>query len=119
MTQAEQNQATEIGQKLSVRLQKGLTFSLPKAEEVKHLEQLALELAAKVYFGKIAFAGQAANGIYNVQFNADNGTGYSSVWPVWAFELAKSALLYDKRLVIIANGDPFGSNLVQVLIFSQ
>lgn len=119
MTQAEQHKATEIGKELSDRLQKGWTVSLPKPEELKHLEQLTLELASKGYLGKVTFAGQTSSGSYSVQFNTENGTGYSSVWPAWAFELAKSALLYNKRLFIIANGDPFGQNLIQVLMFAQ
>lgn len=119
MTQAEQHKATEISKELSARLQKGWTISLPKTEELKHLEQLTIELASKGYLGKIAFAGQAANGSYYVQFNTESGAGYSSVWPAWAFELAKSALLYNKRLFLIANGDPFGQNLIQVLMLAQ
>ncbi len=118
MTQAEQNKVTEIGKELSARLQKGWTVGLLKTEELKHLEQLAIELASKGYVGKIGLAGQAASGSYYVQFNADNGTGYSSVWPAWAFVLAKTALLYDKRLFIVANGDPFGQNLIQVLLLA-
>lgn len=119
MTQNEDNPVTQISQNLNQRLENGLTLRPTKGEELKHLEQLALAVGSKGYFGKIAFAGQASNGIYNVQFNADNGSGYSSTWPLWAFELAKAALLYGKKVFIIANGDPFGSNLVQVLIFAQ
>lgn len=119
MTQTEHSQVTTISQELSNRLQNGLTLKTAKGEDLKQLEQLALAVGSKGYFGKIAFAGQASNGIYNVQFNVDNGSGYSSNWPGWAFELAKSALLYGKKVFVIANGDPFGSNLVQVLIFSQ
>jgi len=119
MTQAEQNKAVEMGKELSVRLQKGRTVSLPKTEELKHLEELAIELASKGYVGKIGIAGQASSGNYYVQFNVESGAGYGSVWPAWAFELAKTALLYDKRLFIIANGDPFGQNLIQVLTLAQ
>jgi hypothetical protein len=67
--------------------------------------------------GTIAFAGQYAAGNYNVQFNAQNGSGYSSSWPQWAFALAKDALLANKKVWVGSNGDPFGSNLVFVLIF--
>ncbi len=119
MAQTEHSKLTEISQNLSSHLQSGLTLKTAKGEELKQLEKLALEVGSKGYFGKIAFAGQASNGIYNVQFNADNGTGYSSNWPGWAFELAKLALLYSKKVFVIANGEPFGSNLVQVLLFSQ
>jgi hypothetical protein len=54
-----------------------------------------------------------------VQFNdTSSNTGYSSAWPQWAFELAKDALLAGKDVWVIANGDPFGSNLLDVLILS-
>ena len=66
--------------------------------------------------GTIAFAGQNSNGSLSVQFNVQNGGGFSSAWPQWAFSLAKDALLADKRVWVGSNGDPFGSNLVFVLI---
>lgn len=68
--------------------------------------------AAAVWYGLL----KAATGSKEPPYN---GSGYSSTWPLWAFELAKAALLYGKKVFIIANGDPFGSNLVQVLIFAQ
>jgi hypothetical protein len=68
--------------------------------------------------GTISFAGQYTSGTYSVQFNAQNGSGYSSSWPQWAFALAKDALLGNKRVWVGSNGDPFGSNLVFVLIFA-
>jgi hypothetical protein len=66
--------------------------------------------------GTIAFAGQNANGSFSVQYNVQNGGGFSSAWPQWAFSLAKDALLANKRVWVGSNGDPFGSNLVFVLI---
>ena len=117
MTQSEQANLLEISKELDARLQKGLTLKATKAEELKHLEQLVVALGAKGYLGKIAFVGQTSGGGYSVQFNVDDDGGYSSTWPQWAFELVKSALLYGKKVFVIANGDPFGSNLIQVLIF--
>jgi hypothetical protein len=79
-----------------------------------------IEAAAAAGFqatvGTIAFAGQYASGSYNVQYNNSDG-GFSSEWPQWAFELAKDALLGGKRVWVASNGDPFGFNLVFVLIF--
>ena len=40
------------------------------------------------------------------------------MWPQWAFSLAKDALLANKRVWVGSNGDPFGSNLVFVLILA-
>jgi hypothetical protein len=69
--------------------------------------------------GTVAFAGRYATGDYAVQFNNQaNNTGYSSVWPGWAYEVAKSALENGKKLFVGSNGDPFGSNLVYVLEFA-
>jgi hypothetical protein len=85
------------------------------------LQQLAGLLAAaetNSYVGKVAFAGQTSSGSFQVQFNADGGSGYSSTWPEWAFNQAKSALLDNKKLWVIANGSPFGGNLLTVLILS-
>jgi hypothetical protein len=119
MTQDNHDKVIAISQELSNHLQHGLTVKPTKGEELKQLEKLALEVGSKGYFGKIAFVGQASNGIYNVQFNVDNGSGYSSTWPEWAFKLAQSALLHNKKVFVIATGDPFGSNLIQVLLFAQ
>jgi hypothetical protein len=64
--------------------------------------------------GTAAFVGRYASGDYAVQFNTGN-TGYSSIWPAWAAEVAKGALENGKQLWVGSNGDPFGSNLVFVL----
>lgn len=65
--------------------------------------------------GTIAFAGRHASGGFSVQYNDQNG-GFSSSWPQWAYELAKDALLGNKRVWVASNGSPFGSNLIFVLI---
>jgi len=70
------------------------------------------------FIGTIAFAGQNSNGSFSVQFNVQNGGGFSSAWPQWAFSLAKDSLLANKRVWVGSNGDPFGSNLVFVLILA-
>ena len=118
MTQADTIQLIDISKVLDTQLQQGLTLKPTKAEEFKHLEQVAIELSAKAYIGRIAYAGQTASGAYSVQFNVDNGSGYISSWPQWAFELAKTSLLHGKKVWVIANGDPFGTNLIQVLILA-
>ena len=72
-------------------------------------------LAIDSYVGSVAFIGRSSSGDYDVQFNTGN-TGYSSVWPEWAFEMAKTSLVTGKQLWVIANGDPFGSNLLTVIV---
>ena len=96
------------------------------ANEVAHdlsagtaLEQHPMTAAANAmgfmsFIGTAAFVGRYASGDYAVQFNTGN-TGYSSIWPAWAAEIAKGALENDNELWVGSNGDPFGSNLVFVL----
>jgi hypothetical protein len=66
--------------------------------------------------GTAAFVGRNASGDYLVQFNnQSNNTGYSSAWPAWAYEVAKSSVENGRTLWVGSNGDPFGSNLVFVV----
>ena len=69
--------------------------------------------------GTIAFAGQYATGQFAVQFNRSDGPGFSSAWPQWAYEIAKTALVSGKRVWVFSNGDPFGPNLTAVMIFGS
>jgi hypothetical protein len=87
------------------------------------LQQQLGETAASAnlthYFGSIAFVGRTSNGDRNVQFNDENAnTGYSSVWPDWAFEMAQAAMLNAKKVLVLADGIPTGANLVQILVFA-
>lgn len=84
----------------------------------REIAEAAVRAGFQSASGTIAFAGQYAAGNYAVQFNVQNGGGYSSSWPQWAFALAKDALLGNKRVWVASNGDPFGSNLVFVLILA-
>lgn len=68
--------------------------------------------------GTIAFAGQYVSGEYTVQFNRSDGHGFSSIWPAWAYEIARSALVSNKRIWVGSNGDPFGANLVFVFLYA-
>ena len=54
-------------------------------------QQLA-DAVAEAGTGTIAAAGQHLGDDYSLEFNNQNG-GSSSIWPRWAFELAKAALL--------------------------
>lgn len=77
---------------------------------------LAMGFASAI--GTAAFVGRNASGDYLVQFNnQSNNTGYSSAWPAWAYEVAKSSVENGKTLWVGSNGDPFGSNLVFVVEF--
>ncbi len=115
MTQDNHDKVIAISQELSSYLQSGLILKASKGEEIKQLEKLSLEVGSKGYFCKIAFAGQVSNGIYNVQFNADNGSGHSSTWPAWAFELAKLALLHGKKIFYYCKRRSLWLQLIAVL----
>jgi hypothetical protein len=74
-------------------------------------------LSVDSYIGSVAFIGRDSSGGYSVQFNTGN-TGYSSAWPEWAFEMAKTSLITGKETWVIANGDPFGSDLLNVMVLA-
>jgi hypothetical protein len=84
----------------------------------RQLADIVAQAGFQATIGTIAFAGQYASGEYAVQYNDDQNGGFSSTWPQWAFELAQAALLGNKKVWVASNGDPFGSNLVFVLIMS-
>jgi hypothetical protein len=85
----------------------------------ERLANAAGPLGVSVYAGTIANVGQNSGGGNQVQFDdAATNTGYVSAWPQWAFGLAEAALLAGKEVLVVANGVPFGSNLLSVLILS-
>jgi hypothetical protein len=46
--------------------------------------------------------------------------GYESDWPLWAYNLASSALLANKQLyLLLSNEVPFGDYLLDVEILAQ
>jgi hypothetical protein len=83
----------------------------------QHLEERAAQLNSTLSSGRIIFVGQLSSGEFSVEYNVPGANmTYVSQWPGWAFELAKAALLYDKEVWVLSNGDPLGDNLVEVLI---
>ena len=67
--------------------------------------------------GRIVLAGSSPSGSKWVQVNVDGGGGFASTWPQWAFDIAKDALINNIKVWVLANGNPFGSNLTQVLLY--
>jgi hypothetical protein len=83
----------------------------------REIAEAADNAGAQHTIGHISWAGQYASGEYTVAFNPDSGGGYSSMWPLWAFALAKDALLGDKKVSVSwYNSTPVGSNLHNVII---
>jgi hypothetical protein len=98
-----------------------IAHQLPESQGVQQhpMTAAAQVLGLSAAIGRAAFVGRHASGDYAVQFNNEaNNTGYSSIWPLWAYEVAKSALENGKKLWVGSNGDPFGSNLVFVHEFA-
>ena len=97
-------------------------LTIPDVSRARLREQLAGAagpLGISVYVGTIANVGQNSVGGNQVQFDDPaTNTGYVSEWPQWAFGLAQAALLAGKDVLLVANGDPFGSNLLDVLILA-
>ena len=48
-----------------------------------------------------------------VQFNVPT-YAWASSWPQWAYDLALQALLHNKKLLVLSDGEPLGDNLIQV-----
>jgi hypothetical protein len=93
------------------------------AELRKRVEQELADTAANLGVNagtySVMWVGQTFSGYYQVQIFQEGGsTAYGSDWPQWAFDLAKSALLHNKKIFVEANGDPVGPNLTRVLIWS-
>jgi hypothetical protein len=98
-------------------------LTIPDVSRDRLREQLANAagpLGIMHYGGTIAAVGESApGGNYLVQFNdLITNSAYSSAWPPWAYGLAQAALLAGKGVIVVANGLPFGSNLVALFIAS-
>jgi hypothetical protein len=76
--------------------------------------KVAARLGLTVTVGRIGSIGRYSDGSGSVEFYVSGGSGYGSAWPEWAFDLARDALLHGKQVRVIARGDPYGENLVQV-----
>jgi hypothetical protein len=97
-------------------------LTIPDVRHARLRDQLANAagpLGVSVYEGTIANVGENSSGGNQVQFNdLATNTGYGSSWPPWALGLAQAALLAGKEVLLVANGLPFGSNLLSVLILA-
>jgi hypothetical protein len=83
------------------------------------LANAADPLGMSIYTGTIYSVGESSASRFSVYF-IDTATkiGYYDLWPQWAFGLAQAALLAGKDVQLVANGVPFGANLLNVAILS-
>ena len=91
---------------------------LPTAGDLDvHIDQVRERLKAAGFsadFGSIVYTGRMSSGSGQVQVNISSG-GFASTWPEWAFGVAEGALHFNKKVFVIYNDQPAGSNLLQVL----
>src|SRR5262249_18191167 len=85
-------------------------------QRIKLLTDHPTNLGLQSNFGWVILAGPNSDGTFHVEF-ATTGGGWVSNWPKWAYEPALLSLLHRKNLWVISNGDPFGDNLLQVIVF--
>ena len=85
----------------------------------EYIDELSKDFSGEFYW--VVFAGYAQNlKEYHVQINNCNrNEGYSSDWPEWAYLLAKEALLYNRKLLVVSTGVPYGPNIAQVLVMHE
>ena len=95
---------------------------IPRGSRDGLREQLATvedTLDESMYTGTIYYVSAGSDGDHQVMFiDTATNNGYGSTWPQWAFGLAQAALVGGKDVWLVANGDPFGSNLVYVSVLS-
>jgi len=83
------------------------------------LAQAADAAGLTLRIGRIVLAGSYSTGTRWVQFNVDGDGGYASSWPEWAYDIAEKALIENIKVLVLSNGDPFGSNLSTVLLLAS
>jgi hypothetical protein len=110
-------QLAELQKQVNAKLDRVKVSDFGTGPKFEAIANALNTLAVDSYIGTVAFIGRSSAGDYDVQFNTGT-TGYSSAWPEWAFEMAKTSLVTGKQLWVIANGDPFGSNLLTVIVLA-
>jgi hypothetical protein len=117
MSEGNKAQLAELQKQVNATFDRVRVSDFGDAPKYQTLANAINALAIDSYVGTVAFVGRDSGGGYDVQFNTGN-TGYSSSWPEWAFEMAKTSLVTGKRLWVIANGAPFGSDLLNVMVLA-
>jgi hypothetical protein len=117
MAEGKKAQLADLQKQVTAKIDRVRVTDFSDAPKYQALANAINTLAVETYFGNVAFIGRDSNGGYDVQFNTGN-TGYSSSWPEWAFEIAKTSLITGKQLLVIANGAPFGSDLLNVMVLA-
>ena len=117
MVEVKKAQLADLQKQVAAKLDRVRVTEFGDVPKYQALANAINTLAVDSYIGTVAFIGRDSSGGYSVQFNTGN-TGYSSSWPEWAFEMAKTSLITGKRLWVIANGAPFGFDLLNVMVLA-
>ena len=117
MAEVKKAQLADLQKQVTAKLDRVRVTEFGDAPKYQALANAINTLAVDSYIGNVAFIGRDSNSGYSVQFNTGN-TGYSSAWPEWAFEMAKTSLITGKQLWVIANGAPFGFDLLNVMVLA-
>ncbi|HLX99588.1 MAG TPA: hypothetical protein VKR62_12880 [Roseiarcus sp.] len=117
MAEVKKAQLADLQKQVAAKLDRVRVTEFGDAPKYQALANAINTLAVDSYIGNVAFIGRDSSGGYSVQFNTGN-TGYSSAWPEWAFEMAKTSLITGKQLWVIANGAPFGFDLLNVMVLA-
>jgi hypothetical protein len=114
---SEKTQIADLQQQVNAKFDRVNVADLGDGPKFQAIANALNTLTVGSYIGAVAFIGRNSSGDYDVQFNTGN-TGYSSAWPEWAFEMAKTSLVTGKQLWVISNGVPFGSDLLTVIVLA-
>ncbi len=71
------------------------------------------------HVGWISLAAALADGTFQVQVDVPGVNAWSSTWPKWAYDVAVSAMLHGKAILVVSNGIPWGRNLVLVSLLNR
>ena len=98
----------------ALKAMENMTFETSDLDlQLKQVTEKLSPAGIQVGQGSIALAGRNLSGSGVVAINIGS-TGYSSEWPEWAYGVAEGALHFNRKVLVVYNNDPFGSNLLQV-----
>ena len=79
--------------------------------QLKQMREMLNAPGMNVDVGSIVIAGRTSSGSTMVQINIASG-GWSSNWPEWAYGVAEGALHFNRKVLVVYNNVPSGSNLL-------
>lgn len=107
--------------KLQRQVDKKLKNSVIPAgkDSAECVAKILASLNLHVTRASVYLAGQNLSGDYLVGFVDPQGNSYTSTWPPWAYNLAETALLSGKPLLLIFAPPKLGNKLLVVARLSE